>query len=300
MLVGEEFGWPDHATIRTLRLISVVSAAGVGICLGVSGVCLQALLRNPLASPYILGLSAGAGLGVAISQILMRNASGPGPWWSESLGAVLGGIGTLWIVYGLSRRRGVLDGVSLLLVGVMVSAIAAAGIMACQHFAPARDTDALVRWMMGRISQLTPWPPVLAVLGAGLTGLVLATAMSRTMDAGMLSEDEAVSVGAPIGRLRLHLFIIAGVLTAFSVFLAGPIGFVGLVAPHVGRMLVGPRHRLLLPASALLAAILLLVADTAVLLIPASGAPLPIGVLTSAIGGPFFIWLLRRSRGLTS
>ncbi len=298
LLVGRTLGWPQDELIRELRLVSVASAIAVGICLSVSGVMLQSLLRNALASPYILGLAAGAALGVGVVELdLVPDVAGA--WLSAPIAAVLGSCAALLLVYRLSLRRGVIDPMSMLLVGVMISVIASALLMLVQ-FLLGRDADLLLRWMMGRIAPETP--PALVVCGVvvALAGLAAGLLWSSALDAAALSDDEAASVGVNLRTLRLGMFAVAGVLTAVSVLLAGPIGFVGLIAPHLARLLVGPRHAALLAGAAIIGAALLLAADTAVQLIPhATWLPqprglLPIGILTSAIGGPVFIYLLRR------
>lgn len=298
LMVSYSLGWPSDPLILELRLVTVLSAITVGVCLSVSGVMLQSLLRNPLASPYILGLAAGAALGVGVVQL------GLGPdsivrRVSEPVAAVTGSILALLLVYRLSLRRGLIDPMSMLLVGVMISVIASALLMLVQ-FMMGRDADLLLRWMMGRIAPETP--PMLVIGGLALSMAALGGCLrwSRALDAASLSDDEAASVGVDLRRLRVGMFLIAGSLTAVSVLLAGPVGFVGLIAPHLARLIVGPRHAALLLGSALIGAALLLAADTAVQLIPhlpwvpQPRGLLPVGILTSAIGGPVFIYLLRR------
>jgi iron complex transport system permease protein len=172
------------------------------------------------------------------------------------------------------------------------------------QFMMGRDADQLLRWMMGRIPPESP--PALIIAGSltALIGLAISLRWSRALDAAALSDDEATSVGVNLPALRIGMFLTAGVLTAVSVLLAGPIGFVGLIAPHLARMVVGSRHAALLISAAIIGASLLLAADAAVQLIPhlpgirQPRGLLPIGILTSAIGGPMFIYLLRnRSSG---
>jgi len=286
-------------TILNLRLISAVSALIVGSALAVSGVYLQTLLRNPLASPYILGLAAGAGLGVAASTFITRitttteTVSAP---WSQQGGAAVGALVVLFIVYTLSRRRGLLDPVTILLVGVMVSAVAGAMIMLLQFLSPAADTDSLIRWMMGSISQFTQWHSLITGGIITIAGIIIGLLFSRALDVAVLHDDEAQTIGVNVNRLRTILFITAGLLTAAAVVLAGPIGFVGLVAPHIARSIVGPRHFALIIASALIGAALILFADTGVRFLPRTHGLMPIGIITATLGGPVFIWILRRER----
>ncbi len=300
LCVGFSIGWPADQLYLELRLVSVFSAICVGVCLSVSGVMLQSLLRNPLASPYILGLAAGAALGVGSVQL----GFAPSNWSTyvtQPVGALAGSSVALLLVYRLSLRRGMIDPMSMLLVGVMISVIASALLMLMQ-FMMGRDADQLLRWMMGRIAPETPPRLIVAGSMAALIGLTLSWRWSSALDAAALSDDEATSVGVNLRSLRIGMFITAGALSAVAVLLAGPIGFVGLIAPHVARLLVGPRHGPLLLGAALVGAALLLAADTAVQLIPhvpwirQPRGLLPIGILTSAIGGPIFISLLRRRR----
>ena len=286
-------------TILNLRFISAVSALIVGSTLAVSGVYLQTLLRNPLASPYILGLASGAALGVALTNFLARITMSSGMLttpWSRQTGAALGALFVLFIVYSLSRRRGLLDPVTILLIGVMVSAVAGALIMLLQFLSPAADTDALIRWMMGSISQFTQWSSLLNASIITITGIIIGLTFSRALDVAALHDDEAQTIGVNINRLRTILFITAGLLTAVAVILAGPIGFVGLVAPHIARSIVGPKHLALIIAAALIGATLVLFADTSVHLLPRTHGLMPVGIITAALGGPVFIILLRRIR----
>ncbi len=296
--------------IYSLRLVSACAAVIVGVSLATSGVYLQSLLRNPLASPYILGLAAGAGLGIKVFEYISRqiqNANaingssiqeraGVADWLTDQVGAGVGVGVVLIVVYALSQRRGMVDPMGLLLVGVMVSAVCGALIMLLQFLSPIADSDQLIRWMMGTISQLWDMQSLAIAGGIVCIGVVIGVLYAPALDASSLGDDEAISVGVNLRRLRLILFITASVLTALAVVLAGPIGFVGLVAPHVGRKLVGPRHRPLILASALIGAGLLLFADTAVRWLPRTHGIMPIGIMTAGIGGPIFIWLLRRER----
>jgi iron complex transport system permease protein len=270
----------------------------VGAGLATSGVLLQALLRNPLASPFILGISAGAGLGVMAAlyaaHVLGVRAFGPG---TDLLPAFAGAIAVLGTVYMLAQRRGWLDPVSLVLVGVIVSAICGALIMLLQHLVPTGLHGEITRWMMGRIPESVPGPTLALAGGLSVAGVVIAMAMGRAMDAATLGDDEARSVGLALGRLRLWMFALAGALTAGAVALCGPIAFVGLIAPHATRLVLGPRHGLLVLGSALVGVALVVGADVTRQAIDLGGGRMPIGVFTALIGGPAFIWLLRSGRG---
>ncbi len=288
------FSWAD-ANIAALRWTSVSVAAIVGAALAVSGVLLQALLRNPLASPFILGISSGAGLGVMAAIYLahpevLRTGSAAAP-------ALLGGMLTLGIVYLLGQRRGLLDPLSVVLVGVVVSAICGALIMFLQHMVPQGLRGDLPTWMMGHIRQGISAGTLLVVGGMVMLGIVVAAFLGRAMDAATLGDDEARTVGLAIGRLRLGLFLLAGALTALAVAIAGPIAFVGLIAPHAARLLLGPRHTILVIGATLVGISLLIGSDVASQAINVGGGRMPAGVFTALIGGPTFIWLLRSGKG---
>jgi len=303
LLVGSTaFGLPDGDNawfVMSERVERMCLALIVGVALAVSGVALQALLRNPLAEPYILGLSTGAGLGILVQGYLTMQLSTlvlpPG------LGAVAGTILTLAIVFFASRRRGVVDRLGLLLVGVVLSTINGAVILLLNHLVgPGGIRENLMNWMMGLL-------PVRELgsedaIAAGLTLAVSALLwwQGRAMDVATLDDDEAGALGIHVGRLKTLLLLSASVLTATAVLIAGPIAFVGLIAPHIGRVLLGPSHRGLLIAAAALGASLLLLADTAsegvAYVAPRIGRA-PVGVFTAMIGGPAFLWLLRPQLG---
>lgn len=304
LMSGESFGWldadlPNRDSILGLRITAACVALIVGANLAVSGVYLQTLLRNPLASPFILGLAGGAGFGVMAALTAYRIAypsEAVSPWWLKECGALVGALVSLVLVYSLSRRRGIIDPLTLLLVGVVVNFMAGAGIMLMQYLAPARDIDAVVRWMMGHLDELTPASSLIVVSTISIVCIGYGLMSSRALDAASLGDDEARSVGVGLDRIRTLLLLASGVLTACAVFMAGPIGFIGLIAPHIARLVVGARHARLIVGSALLGAFLLLIADVGVSLAPRHYGRPPVGILTTAIGGPMFIWLLLRER----
>ncbi|MHC4414490.1 MAG: FecCD family ABC transporter permease [Planctomycetota bacterium] len=287
---------PEYAWIRWT---AVAVGATVGSALATSGVLLQALLRNPLASPFILGISAGAGLGVMVAIYLSYEPDAPAhPSASaHGLAALIGALAVLGIVYTLSQRRGWLDPVSLILIGVIVSAICGALIMFLHHLVPTGLHWELTRWMMGRIPESAPTATLAVAGGLAVVGAAVAMLMGRAMDAATLGDDEARSVGLALGPLRLWMFVLAGALTAGAVALCGPIGFVGLVAPHAGRLILGPRHTPLVLGAALVGILLVVGADVGRQAIQLGAGRMPIGVFTALLGGPAFIWLLRTGRG---
>jgi len=287
-----------EADVAGLRWTAVAVAAIAGTALAVSGVLLQALLRNPLASPFILGISSGAALGVMTAMYLgyklgweaLQGGTNTGP-------ALVGAVITLAVVYLLGQRRGWLDPLSLVLIGVVVSAICGALIMFLHYLVPQGLKVDLVAWMMGHIPERIGRGGLLLAGSMAIAGMAVAVSMGRAMDAATLADDEARSVGLALGPLRVAMFLLAGALTSLAVSLAGPIGFVGLIAPHAARLLIGPRHGPLVLGAALLGAALLVGADVASQAINVATGRMPVGVFTALIGGPAFIWLLRSGRG---
>lgn len=287
----EGLSWPDGGAIWEIRLQALAAAAVVGACLAVAGVMLQSLLGNPLASPDLLGLASGAGLAVLLVMYFEVDG-GLGGGLGVSSAAVVGAIGALGVVYVLAQREGLLDPVSLILVGVIVSILCGAAAMFVAQLMPARRVEAM-QWMLGSIDDDAGWGRIGAVGVLCVVGVGVGLWLGRAMDAAALSEDEARSVGVSLSMLRIVLFVLSGVLTAGAVVLAGPIGFVGLVCPHVARMAAGPGHRVLIVGAALAGIALVVGADALVMGVELPSGRMPIGVLTALIGGPVFLWLLR-------
>lgn len=284
--------WPTLWTYISLRRDRMLLGLIVGAALGVSGAVLQSLLRNPLAEPYILGVSSGASLGVVIA-------------WTGVAGAVVthiaalgGALMTMLIVYLLAQKRGRIDPVGLLLIGVIVNALNGAAITFINYLAPHLRSN-VSRWMMGSLDEDTGWKLIVAAGLVTLGGTAVAAALGRAMDVATFSDAEARSLGVRLSRLRLGLFAVAGMLVAASVTLAGPIGFVGLICPHGVRLLVGPSNRAVVLGSAMAGAILVVAADTAIKLasVYMNIGLMPIGVLTALIGGPMFLFMLRPQLG---
>jgi len=286
------------ADIAQLRVLSVVSAALVGAALGLSGLALQVLMRNPLASPFVLGISSGAGFGVACVLVLgALGAFSSRIFFGEAIGAILGAACTLGIVARLGRATDGQDTTALLLAGVILGSMFSAGTMLLEHLVPHGLRGDLLSWMSGRLPEI-PNRAQLATLAVVtvLAWIVLARA-SKALDVSMLSDDEARSSGVALHALRRKLFWTGGVLAGVAVAYAGPIGFVGLVGPHIARRLLGPHHGLLVPGSALAGALLLVSADAVRQVLDLGSGRLPVGVVTALAGGPAFLWLLRRGSG---
>lgn len=294
LLGAHGVGWPA-SDIVDYRLGALASAGVAGACLGLSGALLQALLRNPLASPFVLGLSSGAGCAVAVASL---GASWGATWMVADGGVIASALGAgaaLLLVVAAGRRRGVIDPVTILLAGVVIAGVAGAVTVLVQYLMPPASRGDLLAWTMGRVPELPPALP----LGIAAVSLVLGTvwscARARWLDAACTSDDEALSLGVDLPPLRWRLVVIAGALAGGSVVLCGPIAFVGFVAPHLARMGLGAGHRTLVVASPLLGAALLIGADALRLAIPLPGTgKLPVAVLTALIGGPIFLMVLRR------
>ncbi|MBN2583999.1 MAG: iron ABC transporter permease [Planctomycetes bacterium] len=288
------------------RIAEVVTAALVGAALAASGAAFQALLRNPLADPYILGVSGGASLGVILGTLLV-----PSAWLfielplggTLSLAGLCGFVMALVaivVVYLIAQRRGRLDPYRLILTGVVVSAFFSAAIMLAVALAGDRLRNELIFWLMGGLGNPRDQRGELALAAMGIVvGLGVFVYQAKGFNLLAFGEDVAASLGLAVERHRRMAFVVASLLAGISVSLAGPIGFVGLIVPHLVRMVFGSDHRLLVPLSVFGGAIFLMVAHRLVLLIPYEvGGGLPVGIVTAMCGVPFFILLLVRGRGI--
>lgn len=278
------------AIVRELRLPRTVLGIVVGAALGIAGGQLQGLTRNPLADPGLLGVSAGAALGVVATGTVLGAGGATGQAWAALVGA-LGATAAVWLLAGGGRRGG--SPLTLVLAGVAVTALLAAVV----RILVLLDADTLDEYRFWAVGSLAGRDVALLSSVAPLlvTGLVLALATRRSLDLLALGEDLAAGLGERVAWGRGGIVLSAALLTAGSVAVAGPLVFVGLVVPHVARALVGPAHRWLLPSSALLGGVLLLLADTLgrVVLRPAE---LQVGIVTALVGAPVLVAIVRRSR----
>ena len=299
--IPETWSPAAETIIFELRLPRVLTAMLVGGGLAMAGTVFQALLRNPMADPYIIGTAAGASLGAIVGilapLLVPALAIGAGTAWL-GLGMVqalafAGGIGTVLLVYAVARGNGRVPVVTLLLTGYAVSSVLAAGV-ALLMFISGRALGAIFGWLMGSLAGAT-WPGL--AFAAPLMGasFVLLLVRWRRLNLILLGDDQAGHMGVEVEREKLVLTMLATLATSAAVAISGTIGFVGLVVPHLLRLATGPDHRLLLPASILYGAALLALADLGARL--AGG--IPVGIVTALLGAPFFIWLLRRSRELS-
>jgi iron complex transport system permease protein len=280
-----------EATLWQVRMPRVVMSLLVGAGLAAAGALLQGVFGNPLADPGIIGVSSGAAFGASV--VIMEGVTLLGDF-TVAAGAFVSGFAATLIVYLLSRSGGRTEVVTLILTGIAVNAVAGGGLAFCTYFSDQSARDQIVFWQLGSLNG-TRWPYVQTVAPFLVVGVVGAVLLARRLDLLALGDRAARHVGVNVERLRLLSIVLVAVMVAAAVAFSGIIAFVGLIVPHAVRMVTGPGHRVLIPASVLGGAALLatadLVARTAV-----DYADLPIGMLTALVGGPFFFWLLRRTR----
>jgi iron complex transport system permease protein len=282
----------DAQVFFIARLPRVLAAAIVGSGMALSGVVFQALLRNPLASPDTLGVSAGAALGAMLAITFHADFTVAGVSVIP-LASFAGSIGALAIVYALAsaRRRGTSSTV-LLLAGIAIAALLAAVGRFIQYFADVTDTFRSVQWLMGSLD-VGGYAPIVAALVPFTIAIAGFAVLPRVLDLISMGTESAAARGVDVVRVERIALVSASMSTGAAVALGGPVLFVGIIVPHIVRLIVGPDHRLVLPASALFGASFLVVCD---LIARTAFAPveLPVGIITAIIGGPFFLWLLFR------
>jgi len=293
--------WPSisaeaHETIIwEIRLPRVVLGALVGMSLATAGATLQGLFRNPMADPYVIGISSGASLGACLAILLSLSFPlfGIG---TVPVMAFLGALATVIVVYNLARVGGKVPIMTLLLSGMAVGSFLSA-IVSMLLFFGGDKLHQMFFWLLGGLSARN-WSYVKAILPHIVLGLGILFAFAREMNLLLLGDEEAAHLGVEVERTKTILLLAASLLTGAAVSVSGLIGFVGLVVPHVMRMVVGPDHRVLLPVAALTGGIFLVTADCIgrVVLPPNE---IPVGIITAICGGPFFIYLLRRKRSST-
>jgi len=286
-----------HRTILfDVRLPRVLLAALLGGALTVAGVVFQALLRNPLADPYVLGVSGGASIGGVLALLLgFGGAHGLLGGLGVPALAFAGALGALVLIEWIATVGGRLTVYTVLLTGAIFNAFSAALIYFIQSLSSLEELHAIVFYLMGQIPSYALGNLGVLALAIGLV-VVGVFAMGRDYNALSLGEEGALQVGVDVERVKRRTFVLGSLLTGLAVAVAGLIGFVGLVVPHILRILLGPDHRLLLPAAFFGGAAFLVLADLVARIAVAPGE-LPVGVVTALIGGPFFLYLLRRSRG---
>lgn len=274
-----------------IRFPRVVLAVVVGSALGCAGAAMQGSFSNPLAEPGVVGVSSGAVLGAVLYIVAGSSLVGS---WGLAGAAFVGGLVTVLGVYCGARSGGRTEVVTLVLTGIAVNALTGAVIGLMTYLSDDSELRSITFWTLGSVAQAT-WAKVAVVAPIALLGLVIAWRLAPQLDLLSIGERQARHLGVDVERLRIGMLSVVAVLTAAAVAMSGSILFVGLVVPHLVRMVAGPAHRLLLPASALAGALVLVVADL-VARTAVAPAELPLGVLTALVGSPFFLWQLRRTR----
>ena len=282
----------DAQILFIARLPRVLAGALVGAALASSGVVFQALLRNPLATPFTLGVSAGASLG-AMLVIILGGGLAIGPWSSVPAASLVGACFAAAIVYALANGpRRVMSTTVLLLAGVTLNAFFSALIVFVQYMADFAEVARAARWLMGDLD-VGGFSPILTALPLVVASAVIFFRLPAALNLMGVDAESASARGVDVAATQRWAFFSASLATSGAVALAGPIGFIGIVVPHLVRLLVGSDHRIVLPASALFGATFLVACD---LLARTVLAPveIPVGIITAIIGGPFFLWLLVR------
>ena len=281
--------YPEENVARTiiweLRAPRAYIAYVTGGLLSLAGLIMQVLLRNPLADPYILGVSSGSSV-AALSAMALGFS---GIWISGS--AFVGAFVSILLVFGLSHRHGSWNPARLLLTGVVIAAGWGAMINFILSVSPDKPLRGMLFWLMGDINNISPEPGSLVVL---IAGIIITLGLARHLNILSRGDLQATALGVAVKPLRISLFILASCLTAFAVIQAGSVGFIGLIVPHMLRLIIGSDHRVLVPASVLLGGSLLLISDTIARTLIAP-QQLPVGVITAFIGVPFFLYLLNKN-----
>jgi iron complex transport system permease protein len=292
----------DQLVLWSIRIPRILAAAMVGGLLAASGAIMQGLFRNPLADPALVGVSSGGAFAAAAAIVLTDSRFGAALQFLQTellpLAAFAGSLVTTAILYSLSSRSGRTSIAIFLLAGVAIAAIANAGIGLLVFIADDRQLRDITFWLLGSMSGAS-WAKDGNLALVLLLGLAACLFIARGLDLLVLGEADAFHGGVDVERLKRISIVLVAAMTGVTVSVGGVIGFVGIVVPHLLRLVIGPAHRLLLPASVLLGAVLMIGADTLARTIVAP-AEMPIGVLTAAIGAPFFLAILLRQRGLST
>lgn len=295
-LISTEDIRTQYVTIlNVVRMPRVLGAALVGMSLAGSGVVFQGVLRNPLAEPYVLGISSGAAFGATLTIVFGFTFTVFG-LSAVSIGALLGAILTMIVVYNIARIGLKSSMMTLLLSGIAISSLLSA-LVSLMISLNQEKIERIIFWTMGSLSSVK-MVHIQVVFIPIILSLLVFLFFSRDLNVMLLGEESATSMGIDVMLLRKVLLVAATVATAFSVSISGIIGFVGLIVPHAMRLIVGPNHRYLTPASLLAGAIFLIISDTIARTVVAPGQ-LPLGVITAIIGAPYFIYLLYRNTSLS-
>jgi iron complex transport system permease protein len=292
----------DQLVLWSIRIPRIAAAAMIGALLAMSGAVMQGLFRNPLADPALVGVSSGGAFAAAAAIVFTDSRIGESLRFMQNellpLAAFAGSLITTIILYSIASRAGRTSIAIFLLAGLAIAAIANAGIGLLVFIADDRQLRDITFWLLGSLSGAT-WPKAATLAPVLALALIAVLSIARGLDVLVLGEAEAFHSGVDVERLKRISIVLVSAMTGVAVSVCGVVGFVGIVVPHLLRLAIGPAHRLLLPASALLGAILTLGADTLARTIVAP-AEMPIGILTAAVGAPFFLAMLLRQRGLTA
>jgi iron complex transport system permease protein len=292
----------DQLVLWSIRIPRIAAAAMVGGLLATSGAIMQGLFRNPLADPALVGVSSGGAFAAAAAIVFTDSQIGQSFRFMQNqllpLAAFFGSLATTVILYSIASRSGRTSIAIFLLAGIAIAAIASAGIGLLVFIADDRQLRDITFWLLGSLSGAT-WPKLATLAPVLGLAIVACLSIARGLDVLVLGEAEAFHSGVDVERLKRISIVLVSAMTGVAVSVCGVVGFVGIVVPHLLRLLIGPAHRLLLPASMLLGAVLMVGADTMARTIVAP-AEMPIGILTAAIGAPFFLAMLLRQRGLVS
>jgi len=278
-------------TLWQIRFPRVIMSLLVGAALSVAGAVMQAIFGNPLAEPGVVGVSSGAALGASASITLGLSVFGG---WTVAVFAFLGGLAATLIVYLTARAQGRTEIVTLLLTGVAINAFAGAGMALFTFIGDTSSREQIVFWQLGSLNG-SRWNEVAIVAVVSAVAAFIAILLAHQYDLLSLGDRTAAHLGVRVERLRIVSIVLVSLLTGVGVAFVGVISFVGLVVPHLMRMILGPSHRLLLVSSMVGGGVLLIYADLLARTL-VEAADLPIGMLTSLVGGPFFFWLIRRNR----
>lgn len=280
-----------------IRLPRVMLAVLVGGALATAGAIMQGLFRNPMADPGLLGVSSGSALMVGLAIVLSFPIPAILLLYEQMIFAVAGSALVCIIIFLISQRRSHIGMMQLLLAGIAINALGGAAIGILSYIGDDQQLRQLTLWMMGYLGQ-AQWPTLLVAASFILPAMAITLCLGKTLNLLQLGDEEAHYLGVNVKRRRQQLLLLSSLLVGAAVSVSGIIGFIGLVIPHLIRMSIGSDHRWLLPCSALAGSCLLLLADTLArtLLQPAE---MPVGLLTSLIGGPYFLWLILRNRRLS-
>lgn len=289
-LVTNDLTAQQQAVLLSIRLPRVLLAIIVGVALAISGAALQGLFRNPLADPGLIGVSTSAALAVALVIVLAGPLTGMLGLYSLSIAAFVGSMLACFFIFRLARLSGKFSVTYMLLTGIALNALCAAGVGFLTFLSNDDQLRTLTFWTMGSLGGAL-WPAVIVAATIVVPACFLLLKSARELNLLLLGEDEARYLGVDEEKLKRLIIVTTALTVGAGIAVSGIIGFVGLVVPHLVRLMLGPDHRLLIPASGLLGAALLLLADTIARTVVAP-AEMPVGILTSLIGGPFFLWLL--------